>query len=61
VLDLAAAHADRLVVVDAGRVVADGGTGEVLDAVDLGPVYGIELEVMDDGAGGRIVRPRRGA
>ncbi len=60
-LDLAAAHADRLVVVDAGRVVADGGTGEVLDAVDLGPVYGIELEVMDDGRGGRIVRPRRGA
>ena len=51
-LNLAARHADRIVVLDGGRVVADGSPTEVLDAALLSKVYDCTIRVMphpDDG------------
>jgi iron complex transport system ATP-binding protein len=41
-LDLAARHADRLLLMDRGRIVADGPPGEVLGSGKLRQVFGIE-------------------
>jgi iron complex transport system ATP-binding protein len=41
-LDAAAAYADRLIVMDAGRVVADGLPCEVMAGPAIGEVFGIE-------------------
>jgi iron complex transport system ATP-binding protein len=51
-LNLAARHADRIVVLDGGRVVADGSPTIVLDAALLSQVYECTIRVMphpDDG------------
>jgi iron complex transport system ATP-binding protein len=45
-LGLAAAHADRIVVLARGRVAADGAPGEVLSAELLSDVYGHAIEVF---------------
>ncbi len=44
-LDLAAAYCDRLVVLDAGRVVAAGPVGDVLSSRLVAQVYGVTAEV----------------
>jgi iron complex transport system ATP-binding protein len=61
-LGLAAAHADRVAVVDAGRVVAIGPPGEVLRPELLSVVYRHEVEVLAHPRTGELlVVPRRGA
>ncbi|GIJ48963.1 hemin import ATP-binding protein HmuV [Virgisporangium aliadipatigenens] len=45
-LGLAAAHADRVAVLDSGRVVADGAPAEVFTAELLSTVYGHAVEVF---------------
>jgi iron complex transport system ATP-binding protein len=46
-LNLAAANADELVLLDRGAVVADGKPSEVLDPATLARVYGVEMERID--------------
>jgi iron complex transport system ATP-binding protein len=46
-LGLAAAHADRIVILSAGRVVADGRPAEVLRPALLSEVYGHDIEVLE--------------
>ncbi|MEV7214414.1 heme ABC transporter ATP-binding protein [Kitasatospora cineracea] len=59
-LTLAAAHADRIALLDAGRTVAVGPTGEVLDAALLSRVYRHPVEVLaHPGGGAPIVLPER--
>jgi iron complex transport system ATP-binding protein len=41
-LDAAAAHADRLIVMDGGRIAADGSPSEVMASAAIGDVFGIE-------------------
>jgi iron complex transport system ATP-binding protein len=47
-LDLAARHADRLVVMNAGRIAADGPPAQVLAGPAIGDVFGVERDA--DGA-----------
>ncbi|MFC9287155.1 ABC transporter ATP-binding protein [Streptomyces sp. NPDC057052] len=53
-LDQAAAVADRITLLDAGRVVADGPPGDVLTPERLTAVYGIRIEVDHDPLTGRL-------
>ncbi|MBO1334322.1 ABC transporter ATP-binding protein [Streptomyces sp. VRA16 Mangrove soil] len=53
-LDQAAAVADRIVLLDTGRVVADGTPEEVLTADRLTTTYGIRIEVDTDPLTGRL-------
>ncbi len=53
-LDQAAAVADRLVLLRAGVVVADGTPAAVLDAARLSDVYGIRIDVHLDPATGAL-------
>jgi iron complex transport system ATP-binding protein len=48
-LTLAARYCDRLLLIDAGRVVADGAPATVLSADRLRSVYGINARVETDG------------
>lgn len=57
-LGLAARWCDRLVLLESGRIVADGAPAELLTADLLRRVYGIEAYVADV-AGGLIVQPTR--
>nr|WP_283251175.1 heme ABC transporter ATP-binding protein [Rhabdothermincola salaria] len=59
-LGLAAAHADRVVVVAGGHVVADGPPAEVLTPTRLGAVYDHDIEVLrHPETGALLVLPRR--
>lgn len=59
-LDLAAAYADRVVLMDAGRVVAEGRPEEVLTASRIGDVYGHPVEVVPHpSTGAPLVLPVR--
>ena len=58
-LQLAARFADRLTLLDAGRVAASGAPEEVLTAERIARVYGVEARVERDPAGGVIVSPLR--
>lgn len=59
-LGLAAAHADRIVVLAEGRVVADGPPADVLDADLLSEVYRHPIEVIPHPRTGQpLVVPRR--
>jgi iron complex transport system ATP-binding protein len=63
-LNLAAAHADRLVLLDAGTVAALGDAHAVLDPALLSRVYGLRVERVErsDGRASLIVpETRRGA
>ncbi|MFJ3499332.1 MULTISPECIES: ABC transporter ATP-binding protein [unclassified Streptomyces] len=53
-LDQAAAVADRVVLLHAGRVVADGSPQDVLTAERLTDTYGIRIEVDTDPLTGRL-------
>ncbi|MFH8612208.1 ABC transporter ATP-binding protein [Streptomyces sp. NPDC018029] len=53
-LDQAAAVADRILLLDAGRVVADGDPGDVLTPRRLTDTYGIRIEVDSDPLTGRL-------
>ncbi|GAB3717087.1 ABC transporter ATP-binding protein [Nocardiopsis oceani] len=48
-LNLAAMYCDRLVVLRAGRAVAEGSPGQVLTPELIGEVYGVRAEVTTDG------------
>jgi iron complex transport system ATP-binding protein len=55
-LNSAASYADRLLVMDGGRVLTQGPVDEVLDAALLTEVYGIPMAVVDHPLrGGKIV------
>lgn len=53
-LTLTARYADRVWLMDEGRLVADGPVDEVMLPAVLEPVYGVGLEVMTDSAGRRV-------
>lgn len=59
-LSLAAAYADRVVLLDAGRVRADGPPGQVLTADLLSAVYRYPVDVLRTDLGDLVVVPRRG-
>lgn len=56
-LSLAAAMADRVALLDRGRLVAEGAPDEVLTEAVLGPVYGVELAVIEPRPGARAIVP----
>ena len=60
-LALAAAYADRIVVLSDGRVAGEGPPAEVLKATLLSEVYGHPIDVhRHPGTGAALVTPRRG-
>jgi iron complex transport system ATP-binding protein len=59
-LTLAGQYADRLVLLDAGRVVVDGSADEVLTEENLARYYGASVRIVSDG-GGPVVLPLRPA
>jgi iron complex transport system ATP-binding protein len=60
-LSLAGAYADRIALVSSGRLVKVGTATEVLTADLIEKVYGLEVEILIQGATGRpVVLPRRG-
>ncbi len=59
-LTLAAQFADRLVLLDAGRIVADGAPPEVLTVRTLTRHFSASISILHDGDGNPVVAPRRG-
>lgn len=57
-LNLAAAYADRLVVMADGAVIADGPPAEALDDALLARAFGVSLRVRRDETGAPFVLPR---
>jgi iron complex transport system ATP-binding protein len=57
-LTLAGQYADRLVLLDAGRVVVDGAAADVLTEANLARYYGARVRVISDG-GRPVVLPFR--
>jgi iron complex transport system ATP-binding protein len=57
-LTLAGQFVDRLVLLDKGRVVADGLPGEVLTEDRLRPSYGVGIRVVDIGDGPTVIPAR---
>nr|WP_241429299.1 ABC transporter ATP-binding protein [Agrococcus sp. ARC_14] len=60
-LALAATHADRVVLVDGGRVIAEGAADAVLTAERIRSVYGVEASIDADPAGVAIRYRRLGS
>ncbi|KQY59981.1 hemin ABC transporter ATP-binding protein [Aeromicrobium sp. Root495] len=58
-LSLAAAHADVIAVLDAGRLVAHGAPADVLTPEVVSSTYGIDVHVIADPDGRLLVVPRR--
>jgi iron complex transport system ATP-binding protein len=58
-LTLAAQYADRLLLLDRGRVVVDGSPTEVLTVDRLTRHYGASVSIVHDGDGNPVVAPRR--
>ncbi len=54
-LGLAARHANRIVVLDKGRIVADGTPLEVLTPERLVETFGVEAEVIEGARGAAII------
>jgi iron complex transport system ATP-binding protein len=50
-INLAAAYCDRVALLDRGRLVASGPTGQTLTADRLAAIYGIPMTTIDTGAG----------
>lgn len=59
-LSVAARMADRIVVLDAGRVLADGAPREALTPPVLRQAYGVEARLVD-GEGGPVIEVVRRA
>jgi iron complex transport system ATP-binding protein len=57
-LTLAGQYGDRIVLVDRGRVVAEGAAREVLTAARIASLYGASVRIVDDGGFGVV--PVRG-
>jgi iron complex transport system ATP-binding protein len=60
-LTLAAQFADRLVLLSAGRVVADGTAAEVLTEERIAEHFGATVDVRTNGSAAPVVTPRRAA
>lgn len=58
-LAAAAAHADDVIVLDGGRVVAAGTPADTLTADLIGEVYGLDVEVLADSGGNPVIVPAR--
>lgn len=58
-LSLAAAHADVVAVLDAGRLVGHGAPADVLTPDLVSSTYGIDVHVLTDPDGRLLVVPRR--
>ncbi|TKD53290.1 ABC transporter ATP-binding protein [Sphingomonas baiyangensis] len=54
-LDLAARHADRLVWMAGGRIVADGPPAATMTSDRIAAVYGVAARVLDTGAGRHVI------
>ncbi|MFE3838610.1 ABC transporter ATP-binding protein [Pseudogemmobacter sonorensis] len=54
-LNLAAAFADRIVMMRAGRIMADGRPEEVMNAANLAAIFGLRADVIADPVTGRPV------
>jgi len=60
-LSLAAAFADRIALMDGGRIVADGAPADVLTRDLLGRVYGVQVRILRHPDSGRpVVVPETG-
>jgi iron complex transport system ATP-binding protein len=57
-LTLAAQYADRLVLLDRGRIVADGKAGDVLSEERIATHYGARVQIVREN-GSVAVLPRR--
>jgi iron complex transport system ATP-binding protein len=58
-LTLAGQYADRLLLLDRGRIVADGPAGEVLSAPNVAAYYGADVRVVHDDDGVFVLPIRR--
>jgi iron complex transport system ATP-binding protein len=58
-LTLAAQYPDRVVLLDAGRVVASGAPAEVLTPERLAMHYGANVAVLRDETGAMVIAPKR--
>ena len=58
-LTIAGQFPDRLIMLSAGRVVAQGRGRDVLDPAMIRAHYGADVRILDDGAGGIVVVPLR--
>jgi iron complex transport system ATP-binding protein len=58
-LTLAGQYADRLLLLDRGRVVADGAAAEVLSAPNVGVYYGADVRIVSDEDGIFVLPVRR--
>ena len=57
-LTLAAQYGERVVLLDRGRVVADGAPRDVLTSARLGALYGANVRVLDEGGGLAVIPVR---
>ena len=60
-LTLAGRYADRLLLLDGGRLVAEGAPRDVLTETLIGTHYGAAVRVLEDGDSGIVVAPARPA
>jgi iron complex transport system ATP-binding protein len=58
-LTLAGLYADRLLMLDRGRIVAEGSAVDVLTEANLERYYGAKVRVIHEGAGLVVVPQRR--
>jgi len=58
-LTLAGQYADRLLLLDRGRVVADGTAGDVLSAPNVSTYYGADVRIVHDDDGVFVLPVRR--
>jgi iron complex transport system ATP-binding protein len=58
-LTLAGQYADRLLLLDRGRVVADGAAAEVLSVPNVGTLYGADVRIVSDEDGIFVLPVRR--
>jgi iron complex transport system ATP-binding protein len=58
-LTLAGQYADRLLLLDRGRIVADGSAAEVLSAPNVGAYYGADVRIVSDDDGIFVLPVRR--